>query len=289
MKTRIFAFCVVIVLAAVIQAGNPVYSIHLYPNGAHDSNGYSPSDEYVKDGYKFYQIADPRIDVYLPAGMQQAKGIILSVPGGGYRYVSAGNEGIKVADYFTARGYAVAVLKYRLPNGHENVPLEDAIQAMRILRDSARVWAQQGASVGVIGFSAGGHLAASLLTHYTDTATRPDYGVLVYPVISMEAELTHKGSCLQLLGEDPTETQRNYWSCEKNVTSATPPCIIVACQDDPTVKVANAMRFYEALTAHQVPSSLLIVPVGKHGWGYSRQFPDRELIDLAVLSFIRNH
>lgn len=289
MKTRIFAFLTAIAFVTMAQAANPCRSILLYPNGAPDSNGFSPSDEYVKDASKFYQIADPRIDVYLPAGMQQAKGIILSIPGGGYRYVSAGNEGIKVADYFTARGFAVAVLKYRLPNAHEHVPLADAVQAMRILRDSACVWARQGASIGVIGFSAGGHLAASLLTHCTEAAARPDYGVLVYPVISMEPDLTHKGSCLQLLGENPTEAQRNYWSAEKNVTSATPPCIIVACQDDPTVKVANAMRFYEALTAHQVSSSLLIVPAGKHGWGYSRQFPDRELIDQAVLSFILNH
>lgn len=289
MKTHIFAFLLATAMATMVHAANPVCSIRLYPNGVMDSNGYNPSDEYVKDGAKFYQIADPRMDIYLPSDNQLARGIILSMPGGGYRYVSTGNEGIKVADYFTVRGYAVAVLKYRLPNGHENIPLEDAMQAMRILRDSARVWAQPGASVGVMGFSAGGHLAASLLTLYTDAITRPDYGVLVYPVISMDANLTHKGSCLQLLGENPTEEQRNYWSCEKNVTSSTPPCIIVACQDDPTVQVANSIRFYEALTENRVPSSLLIVPVGKHGWGYSRQFPDRELIEQAVLTFIINH
>ena len=280
--------CFVFVLLSLsLYALTPAQTIELYPDGAPDSNGYTASDEYVKSETKIYQIADPRLDIYLPD--KAPKGIILSIPGGGYSFVSSGNEGIKVADFFVPRGYIVAVLKYRLPNGHENIPLHDALQAMRILRDSAAVWHTPDAAVGVMGFSAGGHLAASLLTHYTDSITRPDYGVLVYPVISMDSTLTHRGSCRQLLGENPTNEQRNYWSCDKHVTSDTPPCLIVGCQDDPTVQITNSIRFYEALTAHNVPSSLLIVPYGKHGWGFSRQFPDRDRIDQAILSFVLGH
>lgn len=281
-------FCYAALLLSInLFAGTPARTILLYPNGAPDSNGYTAADEYVKNETKIYKIAEPRLDIYFTDNAP--KGILLSVPGGGYTFVSSGNEGIKVADFFVPRGYIVAVLKYRLPNGHENIPLHDALQAMRILRDSAAVWHAPEASVGVLGFSAGGHLAASLLTHYTDTVTRPDYGVLVYPVISMDSTLTHRGSCRQLLGENPTGEQRTYWSCDKQVTAATPPCLVVGCQDDPTVQIANSIRFYEALTVHNVPSSLVIVPYGKHGWGFSRQFPDRERIDQAILSFVVEH
>lgn len=276
-------------VAVATFAATPKYTIRLYENNQPQyQNGFTAEDEWVERKDRMYKISDPRLDIYLPEG-GKAKGILLSIPGGGYRFVSSGNEGVNVADFFVPRGYAVAVLKYRLPNKHENVPLEDALQAMRILRDSVTQWAVEKAKVGIMGFSAGGHLAASLLTHYTDTKTRPDFGVLVYPVISMDDEITHKGSCLNLLGDNPTPEQRHYWSAEKQVTADTPPCLIVTCQDDPTVQIANSMRFYEALTAHKVPSSLVIVPVGKHGWGFSRQFPDREIIDQAIISFMAQY
>ena len=273
-------------VAVATFATTPKYTIRLYENNQPQyQNGFTAEDEWVERKDRIYKISDPRLDIYLPEG-GKAKGILLSIPGGGYRFVSSGNEGTQVADFFVPRNYAVAVLKYRLPNQHENVPLEDALQAMRILRDSAAQWAIEKAAVGVMGFSAGGHLAASLLTHYTDSMTRPDYGVLIYPVISMDDEITHKGSCLNLLGDNPTPEQRHYWSAEKQVTAYTPPCLIVTCQDDPTVQIANSMRFYEALTAHKSPSSLVIVTVGKNGWGFSRQFPDREIIDQAIISFM---
>ena len=282
---RIFFFLIVLGMWGIASAATPSQVIPLYPDGAPDSNGFMPSDEYVKNGAKLYKIAAPRIDLYRPV-QTQPSGIILSIPGGGYSFVSSENEGEKVADFFVPQGYIVAVLKYRLPNHHELIPLRDALQAMRVLRDSAQVWGNTSTPIGVMGFSAGGHLAASLLTHYTDSITRPDYGVLVYPVISMDSSLTHQGSCRQLLGDTPTTEQRDYWSCERHVTADTPPCLIVACQDDPTVKVTNSIIFYQALTTNKVPSSLLIVPFGKHGWGFSRSFQDRELIDQTITAFI---
>ena len=145
-------FCsAALLLSMNLFAGTPARTILLYPNGAPDSNGYTAADEYVKNETKIYQIAEPRLDIYRPD--IAPKGIILSIPGGGYSFVSSGNEGIKVADFFVPRGYIVAVLKYRLPNGHENIPLHDALQAMRILRDSAAVWHTPDAAVGVMGFS----------------------------------------------------------------------------------------------------------------------------------------
>ena len=283
---RLFSFAA-LWLSMSLYALTPTQTVRLYPDGAPDSNGYTASDEHVENETMIFQIAEPRLDIYQPDSTP--RGIILSIPGGAYLFVSSGNEGINVADFFVPRGYIVAVLKYRLPNRYEHIPLRDALQAMRILRDSAAVWQAPEAPIGVMGFSAGGHLAASLLTHYTDAVTRPDYGVLVYPVISMDSTLTHHDSCHRLLGEHPSDDQRNYWSCEKQVTSDTPLCLIVGCQDDPIVPIANSIRFYEALTAHNVPSSLLIVPYGQHGWGFSIPFPYREHIDQAILSFIAAH
>ena len=288
MNRYISIFCALLACTSML-ALTPAYTLPLYPNGVPDSNGYKPEDEYIKDGTKIYRTAVPRLDVYLPNAADAATPAVLVCPGGGYQFTSTGNEGIEVANYFVPRGYAIAVLKYRMPNGHEHSPLSDALQAMRLLRDSADAWHLKAQHIGVMGFSAGGHLAATLLTKYADAKTRPDYGVLVYPVITMDETLTHRGSCRSLLGENPTLDQRLNWSAERNVTSDTPPCIIVVCQDDPTVKVDNSLLFYQALTNQHVPATLIVVPEGKHGWGYRRQFRDREIIDQAILSFVAEH
>lgn len=280
---RIFLFFLSLVTSVTLLAINPTCTVPLYPDGPPDSNGYLPEDEYVKEGPKIYKTSVPRMDLYRA---DKPKATILVCPGGGYTFTSVGNEGVKVAEYFVPRGYNIAVLKYRLPNGHENIPLEDACRAMEILRDSIDAWQLSSSKLAVMGFSAGGHLAASLLTKYTGRKSRPDCGILVYPVISMDSTITHAGSCKQLLGAQPTEEQRTLWSTEKQVTAETPPCLLVACQDDPTVQIENSIRFYQALTAANVPASLVFVPVGRHGWGFSRHFPQRELIEQAILSFL---
>ena len=288
---RYLSILLVMSMCAVMQAVTPVRTVLLYPNGAPDSNGYAPEDEYVKEGTKIFRTSVPRLDLYVPASAttQSPCPVLLVCPGGGYSFTSTGNEGIDVANYFLPRNIAIAVLKYRMPNGHETIPLADAMQAMRMLRDSADAWHLKAQHIGVMGFSAGGHLAASLVTKFADAKSRPDYGVLIYPVISMADELTHRGSCRELLGQNPTAEQRERWSADKQVTADTPPCVIVACQDDRTVKVANSLRMFEALTANHVPATLVVVPTGGHGWGYLRQFADREQIDQAVLSFILSH
>lgn len=283
---RLYCIIASVWISSLLWALQPTCTIPLYPDGAPDSNGYVPEDEYVKEGTKIYKTSVPRIDLYQA---DKPKATILVCPGGGYTFTSVGNEGVNVAEFFVPRGYNIAVLKYRLPNGHEYIPLEDACRAMEMLRDSIDAWQLPSAQLAVMGFSAGGHLAASLLTKYNSRKSRPDYGILVYPVISMDSTITHKGSCKQLLGQQPTDEQRVRWSTEKQVNADTPPCILVACQDDPTVKIENSIRFYQALTAASVPASLVFVPVGKHGWGFSRQFPQRELIEQAILSFLADH
>ena len=278
--------CVTSVQAYALQ---PTKTVYLYPEGAKESNGYTAQDEYyVPERGALYRTSEPRMDIYMPAHNKSKEGVtaLLSCPGGGYSYTSIVNEGLNVAKYFVPRGYAVVVLKYRLPNGHENIPLSDAIRAMEILRDSATVWGLNPQKIGVIGFSAGGHLAASLVTKYTSAKSRPDFGLLVYPVISFDKNVYHGGSCRQLLGEEPTAEQIENWSLDKQVTETTPPCWLVACQDDPTVPVENSIRFYQALTAKKVPATMLLVPTGGHGWGFTNHFPMREVMEQSMISFI---
>lgn len=274
-----------LLLVTNIVAATPNHTIPLYPDGIKpNDNGYVATDEVDKNG-KIYKTSEPRMDIYFPkSGTPTA--IILSCPGGGYSYTSIPNEGVAVANFFTARNIAVAVLKYRLPNKHKDVPLSDAAKAVEILRDSASVWGVPTNRIGVIGFSAGGHLAATLVTKFPTQKSRPDFGILVYPVISMDESITHKGSCLQLLGDNPTYDLRLAWSADECVTDNTPPCFIVHCQDDKTVMVENSIRMYQALTKHKVQAEMLLLPTGAHGWGFSRQIAQKELFESAMMNFI---
>ena len=279
-----FIVCVGLFSTLFCWAVSPTRVVPLYTSAPTESNGYTDSDEWVKDEYKIHNIATPRMELYMPTDYKAEVPVLLVCPGGGYKYVSAGNEGVDVAKFFTPRGIAIAVLKYRMPNGHENVPLTDACCAMKLLRDSADVWNLKSDRIGVMGFSAGGHLAASLCTKYTSEEARPDYGVLIYPVISSDTTIWHKGSFSQLVGEQSANCDR--WSLDKQVTASTPPCLLVACEDDKSVPVENSIRMYQALRDHQVEAELVLVPQGGHGWGFTRQIPKRDLVDAAITQFI---
>ena len=163
-----------------------------------------------------------------------------------------------------------AVLTYRMPNGHHNVPLSDALQAMRIMKQHADEWHIQ--KIGIMGSSAGGHLASTLATHYTDKTTRPDFQILFYPVITMDPTYSHLGSHDNLLGENPSKTLEEKYSNEKQVTEQTPPAFILHSSDDTVVPVANSINYYLALNKHNVSACLHIYPIGGHGWGYNENF-----------------
>ena len=281
---KVFLIILNLVFSVALFAVNPNYTIFLYPDGNKpNDNGYVAADEEEKNK-RLYKTSEPRMDIYLPK--EKANAIILACPGGGYVFTSIPNEGEAVANYFTPRNIAVAVLKYRMPNQKQDVPLSDAVKAMEILRDSAQIWGVPTNHIGVIGFSAGGHLAATLVTKFSSKKSRPDFGILVYPVISMDATITHQGSCKQLLGENPSQQLRDAWSAEKCVNENTPPCFIVHCQDDPTVMVENAIRMFQALTLHHVKAELLLLPTGVHGWGFSKQIPQKEVFEAAMNQFI---
>lgn len=204
---------------------------------------------------------------------------VIICPGGGYWIAAAGHEGTDVAQYLNSIGINALVLKYRMPNDANQpdktiTPLQDVQQAMYLARTNAAAWGIDDGKIGIMGFSAGGHLAASLATHYADVkipmeqrvSLRPDFQVLVYPVISM-TDIGHRGSRDNLLGKNPTETQIRYYSNEQNVNSASPPAFIVHAKDDQAVPVQNALLYYKALRDQKVEAKLLLFDKGGHGFG----------------------
>jgi acetyl esterase/lipase len=228
----------------------------------------------------------PTLTVFLPEKAAQATSAIVICPGGGYAGLSFDTEGINEAKWFQEKGVAAFVLKYRLPvNGYRHpVPLLDAQRAIRLVRNHAADWNINPAKIGIMGFSAGGHLASTVDTHFdtgnasaTDPvdrqSCRPDFAVLVYPVISMKDGITHPGSKLNLLGPNPDPALVASLSNETQVTPQTPPTLLVFADDDKAVPPENSRLMYAALQKAGVPSALQEYPHGGHGFGFGAK-PD---------------
>ena len=204
---------------------------------------------------------------------------VIICPGGGYSVLAAGHEGTDVALFLNSIGINALVLKYRIPNKNNQpdpsiAPLQDLQRAMYLARSNAAAWGIVSNKIGVLGFSAGGHLAASLSSHYMELkidnpeglSLRPDFQILLYPVISFQ-EFGHKGSAENLLGAGVTAEQLHYFSNEYWVNSQTPPAFIVHAKDDSTVPVQNALVYHQALQQNKVPSFLHLFEKGGHGFG----------------------
>lgn len=231
---------------------------------------------------RVYRVTDPTLTIY-EASKEIATGTaIIIAPGGGYTRLAMDNEGSATAKWLNNLGITAIVLKYRLPNDSimekkEFGPLQDAQEAIRVVRRMAGDLRLDPHKIGIMGFSAGGHLAASLSTHYNDvvypadtTSARPDLAVLGYPVITMEAKISHSGSRQRLLGTKPDETMISYFSCEKNVTKDTPPTLVFQASDDQSVSVMNSILYYEALRKSNVPCELHLFQSGGHGFGMGK-------------------
>ena len=241
--------------------------LNVWPDGAPNTNGLEANEDEKKKDFPS-KIVTPTLTVHV-ANKPNGKAI-LCCPGGGYSIVAMNHEGNDMAAWLNAEGYTLAVLKYRMPNGHDDVPLSDALQAMRIMRQHSEEWGIS--KIGIMGASAGGHLASTAATHYTEDS-RPDFQVLFYPVISMQADITHRGSRENLIGKNPSEELVNLYSNELQVNAQTPPAFILHSSDDGGVPVENSIRYYQALVKNRVPVSLHCYPVGGHGWGYRDSFP----------------
>ena len=196
---------------------------------------------------------------------------IVICPGGGYSHLAMEHEGTEVARWLSSKGYTCAVLRYRLPEGHCTVPSDDSRDAIRYLRRHAAEFGIRPDSIGIMGFSAGGHLAATTAT-LSDPSSRPDFQILMYPVISMDPSITHSGTRLHLIGAEPSTLLEERYSLENNVTPSTPPAIIILSADDRGVSPENSIRYFKALREKGIPASLHIYPEGGHGWGMRDTF-----------------
>ena len=240
-------------------------TLKLWPEGAPDSNGLEGPEREMFGG-RIGNITDPELIVY-PAKEPNGKAVIMC-PGGGYNYVAAKHEGTDMAEWFNSLGITFAVLKYRMPNGHCDVPLNDAHRAITVMREHASEWGFS--KLGIMGGSAGGHLAASAAVHYTPE-TRPDFQILIYPVITTKGRFV-PGRGFLLLGKDATQEQADYYSCELHVTEDCPPAFIAHSYDDPTVPVTESAMYFTTLVEHGVPAVLHTYPEGGHGWGFKDSF-----------------
>lgn len=221
----------------------------------------------------------PRLTVYLPVDPSRTRTAVMVAPGGSYAMLASNHEGRQVANWFNALGVTAFVLQYRLgPRYHHPIELGDAQRAMRLVRARAAEFGYASDRIGVIGFSAGGHLASTLATHFDDgdraapdpvdrMSCRPDFLILGYPVISMSAPYTHRWSEHNLLGDDPSPQLRQELSSELHVTAKTPPTFLFSTSEDTEVPVANTVAFYEALHQAGVPAEMHVFEKGPHGVG----------------------
>ena len=279
MKTT---FCILLLLLACASIGHAQKIWPLYdkvPGAKPDASVIEKSDT-AKGRIRTSLVTQPTLTMFFPAKDKANGTAVVICPGGGYSYLVMNQEGTEVAEAFVKRGVAAFVLKYRLPNdklmNDKSIgPLQDAQQALKTIREHAAEWSIDTAKVGIMGFSAGGHVASSASTHFQDkliengngTSLRPSFSILIYPVISFSDSLAHKGSRKGLLGENPSAARKDFYSGEKQVTTNTPPAFLVHAGDDKVVAVGNSIAYYESLLRNNVKAELLLYPTGGHGFG----------------------
>lgn len=246
------------------------FDIDLWQNGLPNSNGIDKTQPYDAEARNF----KPMIRVFLPEESERNGMAVLVCPGGGYRVLSLAQEGYDWADVFVPQGIATIVLNYRMPMGVTEVPISDATEAMRLIREHATEWGIDPKKVGVLGSSAGGHLASTIATHNPEE-TRPNFQILFYPVISMDKEITHMDSHNCLIGEDATPELEQLYSNQLQVTAQTPPALLILADDDFLVSPRNSAEYYIALQKAKVKASMYIYPSGGHGFGCGTFFKYR--------------
>jgi len=262
--------------------------IKLYKNGAKDTNGITEAESKDKNNFVI-NITDARMYAYIaPQGKTNGTAVLIC-PGGGYRGISVEKEGFSIAKWFNQLGVSAFVLYYRMPNGHNDIPLKDAQKALEIIHQKAKAWNIDENKIGIMGFSAGGHLASTVGTHFKSKMDRPSFMILCYPVVTMNKELTHSGSRVNLLGENPSDALVKLYSNELQVTENTPPTFIIHNIDDKAVPIANSEHLLKALQEKKVPAELHKFDVGGHGFGMlKRGLPEDNWPDLLKSWLLAN-
>jgi len=246
--------------------------VKLWEGNPPTTNGVKEKEVAENNLRWIYNVSSPELHIY-PATNPNKMAVIIC-PGGGYSGLAFSHEGTEFAKWLNLKGITAAILKYRMPNGHKEIPLDDAWQAMRYMRKSAQKYNIDTNKIGIAGFSAGGHLASTASTHFDEKegiSTRPDFSILFYPVITM-GENTHQGSKDCLLGTRPSDADVQAYSNEKWVSADTPPTILLLSDDDKTVVPENSIAYYAALKKNSIPASMYIFPEGGHGWGMNVNF-----------------
>lgn len=274
MKKVIFLFTLVFMVTGLIAQDKV---LKVWPDGAPTDNGMTkPEEKY--DGIRVRNVSEAEIFVYLPEKSKNSGAAVVICPGGGYWIEAMDHEGYDIAKWLKSKGVAGIVLKYRLPYGHHEVPSDDAKRAIRIVRQHATEWGINPEKIGIAGSSAGGHLASTVGTHFDmgnaisdnpleQISCRPDFMLLLYPVISFNEEFGHMGSRKNLIGEVNDWKLVKEYSNELHITPQTPPTFLVLADNDVSVPPRNSVEFYLQLKKNNVPAEMHIFAKGGHGFG----------------------
>jgi len=276
-KTIFFITCIFSFIMINAQETIPLYT-HEIPNSRPTKDEEYPD---TTEGILIiHKITRPTLTIFLPPKEKATGAAVIIYPGGGYWIVAAGHEGYDVAKQFTEIGVAAFVLKYRIPDtatmlNKETGPLQDAQRAIQVVRENAKEWGVDKNKVGIMGFSAGGHLASTAGTHFKQSYIanpkninlRPDFMILCYPVISFTDSIGHIGSRDQLLGKTPTAEKIKEYSNELQITKETPPTFLMHAKDDDVVNVKNTLMFAKALSKNKVNNEVYLYDKGGHGFG----------------------
>lgn len=290
MKTAFILLATVFTINVTAQQVIPLYKDSI-PNSIPSKN----KEKTVDNGFLITQdVSVPSLTVFKPQKQSDKKSAVIICPGGGYAFLATGHEGKDVAEALNKMGVTAFMLKYRLPNDtimkdKKIAPLQDAQRAIQLVRENAAQWNIDPNKIGIMGFSAGGHLAATASTQFErevianpkHTSLRPDFSILLYPVISFTDSLTHMGSRINLIGKNPSKELVEQYSNELQVTAKTPPAFLVHAADDGLVPIGNSIAYYQALLKNGVLSEILLYPHGEHGFGMiNRSTNDRWMDNL---------
>lgn len=286
MKNLKLAFYLIFItlVPTTALAQNPVLKV--WPYGV---PGSTKSDSWIEKATetngvvsRYEKVNDPTLTVFLPTAEKATGTAVLICPGGGYGVLAFDHEGYAIARWLNENGIAAYILKYRLPSDlimkDKSIgPLQDAQEAIRIIRRNREHYKVNPNKIGVIGFSAGGHLASTISTHYAEKvyetkdtiSARPNFSLLIYPVITFDATFTHAGSRKNLIGDNPSQIAIDHFSNELQINAKTPPAFLVHSSDDKTVPVKNSLVYYENLVKNNVFAEMHIFQKGGHGYGLS--------------------
>ena len=279
---------ITIFLSLSINSNGQLAKIDLYPEGIECLNVIKQKIDFDESGRIYRKVANPQIWYYPSQKLKSSKDktAVLIIPGGGYEALWIDKEGVDVAKWLNGLGISAFVLKHRIPywEGKEcrsDVALADAQRAIRIIRKNSKKWEINSKKIGVLGFSAGGHLASTLSTHHDQGirrsnleiekfASRPDFSILIYPVVTMKQPYVHMGSRKSLIGNAPSNEIVEYFSNEMQVKADTPPAILIHSDNDLGVLVENSVNYYLALRKHKIPAALHVWEDGGHGYGLAK-------------------